>query len=902
MKHFYKIFSPLKKINSCLRNLALGFALFTVGNNAINAQVWTINVCSNTPSTTQSNLYGPMYSVATANATSRITSIYPSSQLTGIASQTLTSIYFHTGAGNAAGMLGTPNLKIYLKEVSNSDWGSGALDWATASTGATLVFDGNPAPLVGTGGGWKQIPLTTSFPYSGTQNLAVFLEYKNTTASNAITWSYEYTSPCVSGLTTGLETKYSNNTTGVLPTSLASTNSRRPYIGFDHPVACPSPTNVTTTGITQNGATISWTAGGTETSWDYAIQSAGSGIPTTFSNTTVATLNPATLTPNTNYEFYVRAVCGGTNGNSIWKGPYVFKTLCGPATSMFENFDSYATGNIVPDCWARIVGASNTAQTISSTTPASGTRNLYQIASSPANATVVVLPEFSNVNAGTNWLRFKARVTAAPGSLDVGYVTSITDASTFVNLQTLSIVNTSYTAQNAEYTVIIPNTIPANARLAIRNAGISTAGHFMDDMYWEAKPSCISPTNISVSNITPSTALLQWTASVTPPANGYDVYYNTTNVAPNSSTTPSLTGITGTSATLNVLNPSTSYYVWIRSRCSGTDFSNWTTQIVNFNTLCQPPALLSTTGATICPNQAATLSATTVSGANLKWYDAPTAGNLVGNGTSFTTPTLSSTTNYYVSASTGGVANVGKVTLETNASTGGGLSSYLIFTAQSDFILSTVDLFPYSATAGTSGTVTIELLTASGTPITSATVNVTGASSVASSVPQTVALNFPVTGGASYRLGVSAWTGISNMYRDASNLAFPYSLPGIVDITGGSLATPYYYFFYNWRVITGCESARTMVTATVDSNCLSTSETDKKEMIKVYPNPFSEVVNINKPELVKSIRVSDVSGKLIRTFNQAESVLRLNDLSAGMYILQLDMKDGSKQTIKIIKK
>jgi hypothetical protein len=93
-----------------------------------------------------------------------------------------------------------------------------------------------------------------------------------------------------------------------------------------------------------------------------------------------------------------------------------------------------------------------------------------------------------------------------------------------------------------------------------------------------------------------------------------------------------------------------------------------------------------------------------------------------------------------------------------------------------------------------------------------------------------------------------------------------------------------------------------MVTATVNSNCLSTSEIDKKDAIKVYPNPFSEVVNISKPELVKSARVSDVSGKLIRMFNQPESVLRLNDLSAGMYILQLDMKDGSKQTIKIIKK
>ena len=902
MKHFYKVFTPLRKINSYLRNLAFGLTLFAFGNNAINAQVWTINVCSSIPSATQSNLYGPMYSVATANATSRITSIYPSSQLSGIALQTLTSIYFHTGTGNAAGMLGTPNLKIYLKEVSNLDWGSGALDWATASTGATLVFDGNPAPLVGTGGGWKQIPLTTSFPYSGTQNLAVFLEYKNTTASNAITWSYEYTSPCVSGSTTGLETKYSNNTTGTLPTSLASTNSRRPYIGFDHPVACPSPTNVTTTGITQNGATISWTAGGTETSWDYAIQSAGSGIPTTFSNTSVTTLNPATLTSNTNYEFYVRAACGGTNGNSIWKGPYAFKTLCGPVTSMFENFDSYATGNIVPDCWARIVGASNTAQTISSTTPASGTRNLYQITSSAANATIVVLPEFSNVNAGTNWLRFKARVASGTGSLDVGYVTNITDAATFVNIQTLNILNTLYTAQDAEYTVIVPNTIPANARLAIRNNGVSTVGHFYDDVYWETKPSCISPTNVLVSNIAPSSALLQWTASVTPPANGYDVYYNTTNVAPNASTTPSLTGVTGTSATINLLNPSTLYYVWVRSRCSATNFSNWTTQIVSFNTLCQPPALLSTTGATVCPNQTATLSATAEAGAAFSWYDAATAVNIVGSASTYVTPVLSATTNYWVTAKNITTGIVGKTTPVSTSGNNGFSDVGLVFDAINNFTLQSIDVYPMSTTS-TTGSITIALKNSAGTVLQTITenVNVSSAGQL-----NTVPLNFSVPAGNGYRLVVTAVTGISNLIRESTtNFTYPYTLPAVCSIisayTSGA-SSAYYYYFYNWQVSAFCESARTMVTATVDSNCLSTSETDKKDAIKVYPNPFSEVVNINKPELVKSIRVSDVSGKLIRTFNQAESVLRLNDLSAGMYILQLDMKDGSEQTIKIIKK
>jgi hypothetical protein len=896
MKQFYMIFSLLKNRKQNLRNVisVLSFCFLFFAQQSF-AQLYQV---AGTCTSLGSALYGPMNSSTNSSATNRTAIIYPATQLTGIANQQLSSIYFNKITATNLG--GTPSLKVYLKETSSSDYGAGAADWTTQVTGATLVYAGNPAAATSGAAGWKQLAFSTNFTYSGTNNLMVLFEYLNTGNTTSVTWQYEYTAPCVV-TTNSNTTKYINTTTGTVGASLSSSEYRRAAIGFDYVVTCPSTSVPAISNISTNSATATWTAGASETSWDYAVQLSSAAAPTTWSTTTTPTVS-LSLNPQTEYIFYVRANCGGSNGVSAWKSSTAFKTLCAPITNMFENFDSYATGNIVPDCWARIIGSSNTAQTISSTTPSSGTRNLYQIASSPANATVVVLPEFSNVNAGTNWLRFKARATAVPGSLDVGYVTSITDASTFVNLQTLSIVNTSYTAQDAEYTVIIPNTVPANARLAIRNAGVSTAGHFIDDLYWEVKPSCMAPTNVAISNITPSSALVQWSASVTPPANGYDVYYNTTNVPPTSATTPSLTGITGTSTSLSLLNPSTSYYVWVRSRCSGTDFSNWTTQIVNFNTLCQPPALLSTTGATVCPNQTATLNATTVSGATLKWYDASTNGNVVGTGNSFITPALAATTNYYVSASTGGTSNVGKVTLESNASTGGGLSSYLLFTAQSDFILNTVDLFPYSATAGTAGTVTVELLTASGTPITSATVNVTGANSVASSVPQTVTLNFPVAGGASYRLGVSAWTGITNMYRDATNLAFPYSLAGIVDITGGSLATPYYYFFYNWKVVTGCESARTMVTATVNTNCLSTSEVDKKDAIKVYPNPFSEVVNLSKPELVKSIRVSDVSGKLIRTFNQAESVLRLNDLSAGMYILQLDMKNGSNQSVKIIKK
>ncbi|MFC3157384.1 T9SS type A sorting domain-containing protein [Chryseobacterium arachidis] len=167
---------------------------------------------------------------------------------------------------------------------------------------------------------------------------------------------------------------------------------------------------------------------------------------------------------------------------------------------MFENFDSYTTGNIVPTCWVRLAGSGS--QTITSTSPASGTRNIYQSTSSTATPTYVVLPAFSNINSGTSQLRFKARVsTGAPGSLIVGYVTNTADAATFVPLQTLTITNTSYTAAGSEYTVSVPNTVPVGARLAIRSTNDGKS-YYWDDVYWEASTLSTSEVNANKKKLT----------------------------------------------------------------------------------------------------------------------------------------------------------------------------------------------------------------------------------------------------------------------------------------------------------------------------------------------------------------------------------------------------------------
>lgn len=92
-------------------------------------------------------------------------------------------------------------------------------------------------------------------------------------------------------------------------------------------------------------------------------------------------------------------------------------------------------------------------------------------------------------------------------------------------------------------------------------------------------------------------------------------------------------------------------------------------------------------------------------------------------------------------------------------------------------------------------------------------------------------------------------------------------------------------------------------TITISKGTLGVSEVSKNgESIEVYPNPFRDTLNIVKPDKVKSVSILDSAGRLVKTIEKPSSELQLRDLKEGMYLVVLNMKDGSKQTVKAIKK
>ena len=83
-------------------------------------------------------------------------------------------------------------------------------------------------------------------------------------------------------------------------------------------------------------------------------------------------------------------------------------------------------------------------------------------------------------------------------------------------------------------------------------------------------------------------------------------------------------------------------------------------------------------------------------------------------------------------------------------------------------------------------------------------------------------------------------------------------------------------------------------------NFLATTDLSKKES-KIYPNPFKDVIHIDNTENVRSITISDFSGRKLKMINKVSKEIKLPELRTGNYILNIEYKDGSKNQIKLIK-
>lgn len=322
-----------------------------------------------------------------------------------------------------------------------------------------------------------------------------------------------------------------------------------------------------------------------------------------------------------------------------------------------------------------------------------------------------------------------------------------------------------------------------------------------------------------------------------------------------------------------------------------------TTVKTAYITVSTPPSPV-TTDDNICENDPASLFA---SGTGvLNWYNNATGGTSFFTGPNYVTPPLTTTTTYYVeNVIAGASGTMGK--LDNN---GGGNNfnnyQYLIFDVFQPMELVSVEVYP-----GASGNRTIELRDSQGTPLQSLTVNIPNVAG-----PHTVNLNFMISPGTDYQLGVSNTSNI-DLYRNNAGTNYPYTLSGLASITRSSAGTNpvgYYYFFYNWNVKEAdCISPRQPVTANVNV-CTGIDDLTDNSGINAYYNAGGNIqMDMNKLALgnytltiVNSLGQTVVARNVNVSSDIQSELIDMTNKAKGMYVVNLS-SETNNYTTKLIK-
>jgi len=351
---------------------------------------------------------------------------------------------------------------------------------------------------------------------------------------------------------------------------------------------CFPPTNVSISSITMTGATVTWSGAASE----YSLL-ATSATDTAYATASDTTYTFTTLMPSSHYTVRVRSLCGGDS--SLASAPVTFNTACDEititeTTPWVENFEGYSNHNFV--CWETPVAynASNGTFPMVYCGHAQSCYSGENSAEFKGDVNMLVLPAFTN-NLSELRLSFWATAVPHPGSgvVEVGYVTDILDASTFVFVSDAGTPgprgDQEHVAGNGNYMGPFDFngvTAPAGSRIALRytNASDATASWNLDDFTVSLAPNCLSPVKNSVTatNIGTQSATISFTDN-DPNHNSWTVYYRPTT---DSVWNQIVTGTT--TVDLTNLDPHTSYYVYVVTNCATPDIVEDATLTIQFST------------------------------------------------------------------------------------------------------------------------------------------------------------------------------------------------------------------------------------------------------------------------------------------------------------------------------
>ena len=373
-------------------------------------------------------------------------------------------------------------------------------------------------------------------------------------------------------------------------------------ITYETAPTCPEPTNVSVDSFTDTTVDISWmdnTVGGTA-SFEVLVQDAGNPAPDAMTSGVqqTATSNPYTwtgLTAFSNYDVYVRAVCAGTAGESVWTGPVSFQTACSSfAAPFFEDFENFtattngfpgaADGFVSENCWSGSVANYNwvvapptlTASTATGPAPSVTTGNyMYTEGGAGATGDIAELtsPLIDLTPLSAPELRFDYHMTGA----------NIDQLEVFVNAAGVetSVLLISGAQQVADTDPFLESIVDLSAysgqTISIvwkATKGSSFASDIaIDNVRVDVAPDCANVTDLDATTIGSTTANLEWVENDM--ATMWEFEYDISGYVLGSSTAGVQSTSSNTANPISGLIPDTQYDFYVRSVCTAGGNSNW---------------------------------------------------------------------------------------------------------------------------------------------------------------------------------------------------------------------------------------------------------------------------------------------------------------------------------------
>lgn len=335
-----------------------------------------------------------------------------------------------------------------------------------------------------------------------------------------------------------------------------------------------------------------------------------------------------------------------------------------------------------------------------------------------------------------------------------------------------------------------------------------------------ATPVCATISNLGIDTLTSMPVTLNWTNGL---ISGTETINYTGNLASNQIDTVCFTPIntsTGGAFTFEVITElptdelMSNDSLWATINLSNTNLD------------------IDTTYSCLQPGDSLFLSANVLEpGANYNWYDSLVGGNIIYTGDTLSTGALFTDTSFFVESNASSSFFIGAPDLNI-----GGWAPYstfsdgLFFDVTQAIVIDSLTIYPASA-----GDVVLNILDNLGTVVNSVTVTIP--TQTVAFDPIRIGVNLPVGIGTGWQLNGTGST-VSQMIRNSAGGAFPYTEPGVMQITGAINGLPgYYYFWYDWQVTSaGCPSPRaelvvtmkpTVTSATVanDSLCINSAAT-----------------------------------------------------------------------------